>query len=322
MTVSPSGENLIFLISQPRSGSTLLQKILGAHEDISTSVEPWLLLPLVSVLNKKPASVQYYDTHRHINITEFLDSVPDGRRLYQNGISNMMSSIYNAAIDEGKSIFVDKTPRYYFIIPELAELFPEARFIFLYRNPLAVLASMHTAWGSVLGLFNSSLKADLLDAPRLLIEGSQDLGKRAYGIKYESLVEHPEQEVKKLCDWLSITFQNKMLDYGKTKQGRWQMGDQTSVNKFDRPVTDSLDKLTEFVRSAQNWKYADNYLEFLGPETVQQLGYSYSELRDGLDSYRPPAIVRLLTLPLLFSMKLQGVARKSYRKAVYKETEY
>jgi hypothetical protein len=322
MTVESTGENLIFLISQPRSGSTLLQKILGAHGDISTSVEPWLLLPLVSVLKKETSTPQYYDLHRHINITEFLDSVHDGRRLYLDGVSALMCRLYNAAMEQGKGIFLDKTPRYYLIVPELAEIFPEAKFIFLFRNPLSVLASMHSTWGSVMGLFNSGLKRDLVDAPNLLVEGKQSLGERAYAISYESMIENPGQELSKLCDWLSIPFQDRMLEYGTSKNNKWQLGDQTSVYEHDRPVTGSLDKWTDFVRSAQNWKYADDYLKYLGSETVHQLGYSYTDLRDKLDSYRPSAIARLVTLPLFFSMKVHNIARKSYRRVVYKEAVF
>ena len=44
------GENLIFIISQPRSGSTLLQRMLSGNKDIKTSAETWLMLhPLYAV---------------------------------------------------------------------------------------------------------------------------------------------------------------------------------------------------------------------------------------------------------------------------------
>lgn len=42
-----NGKNLIFIVSQPRSGSTLLQRILSAHSQICTTSEPWLALPLL-----------------------------------------------------------------------------------------------------------------------------------------------------------------------------------------------------------------------------------------------------------------------------------
>lgn len=39
-----SDSNLIFLISQPRSGSTLLQKLIATSNQIDTLQEPWLML--------------------------------------------------------------------------------------------------------------------------------------------------------------------------------------------------------------------------------------------------------------------------------------
>jgi hypothetical protein len=322
MAVETTGENLIFLISQPRSGSTLLQKILGSHDEISTSVEPWLLLPLVYVLNSKLNRNEHYNPFGHINVTEFLESVPEGRSLYLEGISTLMSKIYNAALEPGKAMFLDKTPRYYLIIPILAEMFPRARFILLFRNPLAVLASMHKAWSGGMGLYNASLRRDLTDAPRLLIEAKKSLGDRAFSICYETMTDNTDKELRSLCDWLCIPYQENMLEYGKQNKKRWKLGDQTSVYDHDRPVTLSHDKWTEFVHSAQNWKYADNYLDYLGPTIVQELGYSFSELREKLDSNRPSVFFRIFTPPLFFSMSLHNIFRKIYRKMVYGEAVF
>ena len=35
---------LVFLLSLPRSGSTLLQRLLAAHPQVHTVAEPWLML--------------------------------------------------------------------------------------------------------------------------------------------------------------------------------------------------------------------------------------------------------------------------------------
>ena len=40
----------IFIFSAPRSGSTLLQRVLAAHTQVATASEPWILLPLLSPL--------------------------------------------------------------------------------------------------------------------------------------------------------------------------------------------------------------------------------------------------------------------------------
>ena len=44
--ISPQGRNLVFILSAPRSGSTLVSAILGNHHQTFSPPEPWLLLSL------------------------------------------------------------------------------------------------------------------------------------------------------------------------------------------------------------------------------------------------------------------------------------
>lgn len=319
MTVSNDGANLIFLVSQPRSGSTLLQKILGKHSEIATSVEPWLLLPLVFSMKGEHGRSASYDLNNHIDTLQFLKSLPEGETLYANGISEMMSRIYNAALGEHKKIFLDKTPRYYLIIPELARLFPEARFIFLFRNPLAVLASVHSTWGGFGGLLNSSARLDLLSAPELLVQGRADLGDRGITIQYEALVNDTAAEMKRLCEWLSVSFEDSMVEYGEGAGAKWPLGDQGTVYEHGRPSQGSIDKWREFITQTQNWRYAQDYIDLLGPARVEDLGYSYNFLKGVLDENKPPLYRRMLTWPLVTGMNIYNVIRRIYRRYRYQE---
>ena len=53
------GEGLIFIISQPRAGSTLLQRMLSGHPDIATAAEPWLLLHPLYGLRQHGIQAEY-----------------------------------------------------------------------------------------------------------------------------------------------------------------------------------------------------------------------------------------------------------------------
>ena len=57
-----------------------------------------------------------------------------------------MLALYEQAAG-GATWFVDKTPRYHLVVDEIMELFPDARFVFLWRHPLAVAASMIESFG-------------------------------------------------------------------------------------------------------------------------------------------------------------------------------
>ena len=49
----------VFLFSLPRSGSTLLQRMLLGHEQIASISEGWVLLPLIYAMKKKGVVAEY-----------------------------------------------------------------------------------------------------------------------------------------------------------------------------------------------------------------------------------------------------------------------
>lgn len=141
MSIGPSGDNLIFLISQPRAGSTLLQRILGSHPDIHTVSEPWIMLHPFYATRADGIETEYQQRTARVGVGSFIDALPDGRNDHDEGIRRMYAHLYARVLEgSGKSRFLDKTPRYYLVIPDLRRVFPEARFVVLFRNPLAVLA--------------------------------------------------------------------------------------------------------------------------------------------------------------------------------------
>ena len=165
-------KNLIFLISQPRSGSTLLQKILGNHKDIETVGEPWILLP--GLINNFSGNIQSnitpfgsYTANKAISYFE--KEIENREKNHKNALKSYYLEKYKGVLGKKNSrYFLDKTPRYYYIIEEIRELFPGAKIIILLRNPIAVLNSIINTWTKSnylkLGLF----KDDLLLAPQVL----------------------------------------------------------------------------------------------------------------------------------------------------------
>lgn len=73
---------LIFLFSLPRSGSTLCQRILGAHEGIETVAEPYILLPLIHSLKGKGIYSIYSHEHAVTVIQDFCLNLSRGRDDY------------------------------------------------------------------------------------------------------------------------------------------------------------------------------------------------------------------------------------------------
>src|SRR5713101_1022969 len=145
--ITPLGENLIFIISQPRAGSTLLQRILAGHPRIFATAEPWLMLHPLYALKDCGLKAEYDATLARSALGDFCEILQGGEEAYVEAIRAMSVSLYNNALRAGgRERFLDKTPRYYFVCEELRRVFPKAKYIFLLRNPLSVLASILATW--------------------------------------------------------------------------------------------------------------------------------------------------------------------------------
>ncbi|MCK4649267.1 sulfotransferase, partial [bacterium] len=203
------GKNFIFLISQPRAGSTLLQRILAGHPKIHTTAEPWIMLHPLYALKRNGVEAEYVSLLARQGLDDFLMQVPEGEELYIKALREMVAVLYNRALElSGKSFFLDKTPRYYFIIPELYRVFPKAKFIFLLRNPMAVLSSVLSTWcgNQIQALVKSPNYIDMTKGPHYLVEGIKKLKEDAIVVHYENLVRRPKEVIQHVCNRIGIPF--------------------------------------------------------------------------------------------------------------------
>lgn len=268
--------NLIFLISQPRSGSTLLQKLLSRNSRIYSVAEPWIMLhPIYSL--KKSGVYSEYDRKIELQATEaFINNMPGGgKKLYFDRLKDMYLGFYDAYLQTtDKDYFLDKTPRYYFILKELMELYPNAKFIILRRNPLSVLYSIINTWTKDSDYRLLNLRHDLQTAIANLDEYSDV--ENVFQIKYESLVDNPEATLSGLCQYIGIDYEENMLTYDSKE--KWELGDQKVYE--NKKISSGLkyswgtDKL-----SHQAWRNLHDYMEWIGQGRMKRLGYDYNKLR-------------------------------------------
>ena len=321
MSIGTKGEGLIFVISQPRAGSTLLQRMLGGHPDIHTIGEPWLMLYPLYALRSQGYEAEYSAPTARPAVHEFLSTLPNGEEEYLEGVRRMCTYLYGRALEaSGKRYFLDKTPRYYLIIPELLRAFPEAHFIILLRNPLSMLSSILDTWIKQQWSWVYYFKSDLVRAPRLLLEGTGLLGERGLVIHYEHLVTDPENEMRRVCAMLGEDFTPEMVEYNRRNLPHWQYGDQEDVYRHTRPVALYAQKWVEAIRDPQVWRLASDYLQWLGRETVEQMGYAYDELEQTLAANKPHRARLWLTFPLAWYLEEQMEKRRKWERGVARLT--
>src|SRR5688572_18285566 len=105
-------EDLIFIIGSPRSGSTLLQRMIGSHSEVFTHPEPHLITPLAYLGYHHTVDQAPYD---HINAAEafreFVDELPRGEEDYLDALRAYAGTLYGRVLEgRGKRCFLDKTP--------------------------------------------------------------------------------------------------------------------------------------------------------------------------------------------------------------------
>ena len=118
MTVKNPESRLIFLISTPRAGSTLLMRILNATDAIAARSEPHLIPPLAhlgywSIVEKAP-----YDQLQAQDALQSLLAQPGfGNELYLEACRGYTDTLYTAMIAQGNSkYFLDKTNSLVFLL--------------------------------------------------------------------------------------------------------------------------------------------------------------------------------------------------------------
>ena len=277
-------KKLIFIFSLPRSGSTLLQKLLMTHSKIDSVSEPWILLPYLYTLKSDGIFTEYSHTTCYMAIQDFIDNLPNKERDYLDAMRSFFLSLYEKVCDPNAEYFLDKTPRYYLIIPLIAKLFPDAKFIFLFRNPLEVLASIIETWGKG-RLRIHGYYIDLYKGPRLLAEGYENLKRKSIKVIYTNLVRSPEDTLHKVFEYLGLEFESNIIDNFNKSSLKGRMGD-PEIHKFTKIETSTLGEWKKVLVTRYRRSFARKYLNYLGKDILNTFGFDLDELLDQLQNIK------------------------------------
>jgi len=278
-------EQIIFLISQPRSGSTLLQAILGSHPEVHTCSEPWIALPFIYALKEKGSEFEFNGSWSKHAIKAFFKESGLDDEFYRSTLNSFLTSLYQKALsNSGKRIFLDKTPRYYEILPDLINIFPNARFIILYRHPLAVLNSILNTWvkGENDKLYYFS--RDLYVAPHKLIDFVSRHEESICLVSYEELVKSPNTEIKRICEYIGIEFLEEIINYKSDIE--WAFGDKNYMGK-KAPDVRSIDFWKGKLRDKRVLNFNYYYLRELGADIFNSLGYDFASTFNYIKKLEP-----------------------------------
>jgi hypothetical protein len=273
----------------------LIQRILGAHTGVATVSEPWLLLPHAYTLRDRGIDAEYVHPLLVDAIEDFCAELPGGREEYIDEMRAFALRLYEQAAGEGATHFLDKTPPYSLVPEEIFDLFPEAKFVFLWRNPLSVVASLIRTWGPWHPTFMSS---DLyIGLPRLLAARERHRHD-SFAVRFEDLTGGEERYWRELTAYLGIEFEADALIRFSTVELRGRMGDPTGRKQYSALSSEPEGKWRETLANPIRREWARRYLRFLGPERIATMGYDQGRMLAELDA-----------LPLTFDSVLGDAGR-------------
>jgi len=274
----------LFIFSLPRSGSTLIQRVLAADGQIASASEPWVLLPFVYTLREQGIYAEYSHHLANLALNDFIRELPNGKEDYLSAIRAAMTELYRKATKGNNArYFLDKTPRYALIANEIIDIFPDGKFIFLWRNPLAIIASIIETWGDGKWVL-STHKVDLFDGLASLIDSVQSHSERVLAIQYESFLRFPEKELSRIGEYLELKLEPGLLRSFHQVKFRGIMGDPTGVTNYKAVDSAPLEKWRATINNPLRKMWCRRYLRWLGEERLKVMGYDLHELLHEIDS--------------------------------------
>jgi hypothetical protein len=216
----------LFVVGCGRSGTTLLRAMLDSHSELAIPGESHFLMPMAEDCRR-------YEQNGELSVDLFVtDLLASERFLYWDlseedvraalaareprdfpGAVRAVYAFYAAR--NGKPRYGDKTPNHVLAIPLFASVFPEARFLHLIRDGRDVALSLVDVphWGPN-DVATAALRwKQFVEAGRLAA-GALDPS-RYREVRYEELLEEPEETLRDVCGFVGLDFEAGMLDYHK-----------------------------------------------------------------------------------------------------------
>jgi len=222
----------IFIVSLPRSGSTLVEQILSSHSQVEATGEiPALPIIAVRLAKQERARADSADTQppplQEEDLKalgeEYLERVRPARRL-------------------DRPFFTDKMPNNFQHLGLICAILPNAKIIAVRRHPLACCFSMYkqlfpSEWGPFYDF--GDLGRYYRDFLEVTAHFDTLLPGRIHHIVYEDLVRDPETEIRRMLDYCTLPFEDACLRFHESERPV----STASSEQVRRPVyTDALEQ--------------------------------------------------------------------------------
>lgn len=216
----------VFMIGTRRSGTNLLRVMLNQLPDIVAPHPPHVLHHFTPLLPS------YGDLHEDGNFAALIDDVCrlvelnpvpwEGITLERNKIAAACrersvvaayGAVYQALADaRGATTWLCKSMQNTLFLPQIEAYFPDAKYIFLYRDGRDVAVSFRKALVGEKHYYHVAREwAEWNRAA--LAHRKRVSAARFASVSYEELTAQPEQTMKRLCTFLGAKYHPSMLEF-------------------------------------------------------------------------------------------------------------
>jgi len=222
---------MFFVIGNPRSGTTLFRLMLNNHPEIAIPPECGFALWWYK-------KYQYADFSRADMLKCFLQDLLSTKKIetWQLDANKLESFLkeknpqsYREVVDlvyihyvrktgDQAQIIGDKNNFYLNYIPEIKELFPDSRFLFIIRDGRDVACSYRDlANRKIQSKYAPKLPVSIEEIAREWVDNNtiieHELAENFMLIRYEDLLLKTVETLKKVCAYLGVEYHPDMLDY-------------------------------------------------------------------------------------------------------------
>ena len=293
---------LIIVGGAPRSGTTLVQNMLDSHPDIVGGPEFLHLKDIVSLRNGLHGSID------REWITLYCDKPTVDSKIAEFSTDLLLSILEN---QPGKWLS-EKTPENVLVFSELIEIFKDAKFLHIVRDPRAIVASMlevgrrAVGAGEVPAPFTANLSAAIQYTRRCQRAGfraAEAYPDRVHTIFYEELVAEPQKQLEMVCSFIGVQFNPDMLRPGEKKHlGELAITQNSGEIWYDKKTYYSNPNVASVDKWQSQLSTADQYRVCRAMSMLPQLNERYQ-----LSSNK---VGRLTRLRLALSMLLERLTIK------------
>lgn len=249
----------VFLVGFPRSGTTLLGRILDAH-------------PAITLMEERPPLRKALETLQETGL-RYPEDVPD---MPGEALTDARQAYWQAVAKEagaaGKTLILDKLPLNILYLPLIRALFPGARIIHALRHPMdAVLSAFMQNFapnGAMKNFLDIRHAAEFFARVDAFLAARRDSPDDAFiTVRYEDVVTDFEKTVGGLLEHLGLDWDAGITRYREKAQKAGRIGT-PSYEQVVRPL---------YTGSIGRWKNYAGQLANIRPvlePAAKRLGYT------------------------------------------------